>query len=455
MPFIPHTPEDIKSMLNAIDVDSIEQLFDEIPADLKISRLEKVPSQLNEMQVSRFIKEKAQHNNQLKCFAGAGAYEHHIPAAIWQLTTRGEFYTAYTPYQAEVSQGSLQVIYEFQTMMAKLTGMEVSNASMYDGSSALAEAVLMAVRANRKSKSKVILVPKTINPVYTEVLQNIVHNQGITIVAVDYDNSTGKIGLENLADFNDKDITAIVIAQPNYFGVFEGVDALTNWAHTNNTLAIAVVNPTSLALLKPPGEWGDAGVDICVGEGQPFGVPLSSGGPYFGFMTSRQKYIRNMPGRIVGQTTDLDGKRGFTLAFQAREQHIRRAKATSNICTNQGLMVTAATIYMSLLGEHGLQQVATSCMQNAAYLKSRLKETEGIKIPFASPNFHEIVIQTEKPIQAIIVELAKHDIIAGVDLSEKFPELGNAMSICVTETKTHDDIDHYVSVLSKALEVPS
>lgn len=451
MPFIPHTPEDIKYMLNAIGVDSIEHLFDEIPANLKISELAKVPTQLNEMQVSRLIKEKANLNNQLKCYAGAGAYEHHIPSAIWQLTTRGEFYTAYTPYQAEVSQGSLQVIYEYQTMMAKLTGMEVSNASMYDGSSALAEAILMAVRANRKSKSKVILVPKTLNPVYTEVLQNIVHNQGIKVLAVDYDKSTGKTALENLTEFNEQDITALVIPQPNYFGVFEDVDDLTNWAHTNNTFAIAVVNPTSLALLKSPGDWGDAGVDICVGEGQPFGVPLSSGGPYFGFMTSKQKYIRNMPGRIVGQTTDLDDKRGFTLAFQAREQHIRRAKATSNICTNQGLMVTAATIYMALLGEQGLKQVATSCMQNTAYLKTKLEKTEGIKILFSGQNFHEIVIQTIKPIQTIISELAKNNIVAGVDLSEKFPELGNAMSICVTETKTHDDINHYISVLSKAL----
>lgn len=451
MPFIPHTSEDIESMLSAIGVDSIEDLFDEIPAELKISGLAKVPSQLNEMQVSRFIKEKARMNNQLKCFAGAGAYEHHIPSAIWQLTTRGEFYTAYTPYQAEVSQGSLQVIYEFQTMMAKLTGMEVSNASLYDGSSALAEAVLMAVRANRKSKTKTILVPKTLNPVYTEVLKNIVSNQGINLIDVDYDKTTGKISLESLAKFDDEDITAIIIPQPNYFGVFEDVDTLTNWAHDKKTFAIGIVNPTSLALLKAPGDWGNQGVDICVGEGQPFGVPLSSGGPYFGFMTSRQKYIRNMPGRIVGQTTDLDGKTGFTLAFQAREQHIRRAKATSNICTNQGLMVTAATIYMSLLGESGLKNVATSCMQNAAYLKSKLEQTNGIKIMFSGANFHEIVIQTKKPIQSIISKLAEDEIIAGVDLSKKFPELGNVMSICVTETKTHEDINHYIFALTEAL----
>jgi len=450
MPFIPHTSDDIKNMLDAIGVEKIDDLFDEIPKDLIISELQHVPSQMNEMQVSRFIKDKARTNNHLQCFAGAGAYEHHIPAAIWQLATRGEFYTAYTPYQAEVSQGSLQVIYEFQTMMAKLTGMEVSNASMYDGASALAEAALMAVRANRKSKTKTILVPRTVNPVYSQVLHNIVKNQDIKVIHVDYDTNSGKISLDNLAQFNGEDITALVIPQPNHFGIFEDVDTLTNWAKAKNTFAISVTNPTSLALLKAPGQWGEEGVDICIGEGQPLGVPLSSGGPYFGFMTTKQKYIRNMPGRIVGQTTDLDDKRGYTLAFQAREQHIRRAKATSNICTNQGLMVTGATIYMALLGEQGLKQVASACMQNMAYLKEKLKQA-GIKVLFDSPNFHEVVIQTNTPVKNLIDTLAQQDIIAGVNLSENYPELGNVMSICVTETKTHADIDGYVDALKAVL----
>ncbi len=450
MPFIPHTSDDIKTMLDAIGVEKIDDLFDEIPEDLIISELQQVPSQMNEMQVSRFIKDKARTNNHLQCFAGAGAYEHHIPAAIWQLATRGEFYTAYTPYQAEVSQGSLQVIYEFQTMMAKLTGMEVSNASMYDGASALAEAALMAVRANRKSKTKTILVPKTVNPVYTRVLHNIVKNQNIKVVPVDYDTTTGKVSLDNLSQFNEDDITALVVPQPNHFGIFEDVDGLTDWAKNKNTFVIAVTNPTSLALLKAPGQWGEDGVDICIGEGQPLGVPLSSGGPYFGFMTTKQKYIRNMPGRIVGETTDLDDKRGYTLAFQAREQHIRRAKATSNICTNQGLMVTGATIYMALLGEQGLKQVASACMQNMSYLKTKLKQA-GIKVLFDSPNFHEVVIQTNSKVKSIIDALAKQDIIAGVDLSENYPELGNVMSICVTETKTHKDINEYVDSLKVSL----
>lgn len=448
MPFIPHTNEDIEKMLQSIGVESIEQLFDEIPEELKISELKKIPEQLNEMQVNRYIKSKAKLNSDLSCFAGAGAYEHHIPAAIWQLTTRGEFYTAYTPYQAEVSQGSLQVIYEFQTMMTKLTGMEVSNASLYDGASALAEAALMAVRANRKSKSKTILVPKTLNPTYKNVLHNIVHNQGIKIAELDYDHTSGKVTSECLSEFNETDITALVIPQPNHFGIYEDVDELTNWAHSKNTFAIAVVNPISLALLKPPGKWGNDGVDICIGEGQPLGVPLSAGGPYFGFMTSRQKYIRNMPGRIVGMTTDTEGKRGFTLAFQAREQHIRRAKATSNICTNQGLMVTAATIYMALLGEQGLKDVATACVQNMQYLKQKLLEF-AIKPVFDSANFHEIVIQTNNPVKEVIHNMAENGILAGVDLSADYPELDNVLSVCVTETKTHQDIDEFVNLLKQ------
>lgn len=451
MPFIPHTSKDINEMLQDIGVNSIEDLFDEIPDDLKIKGLTKVPTQMSEMEVSRYIKQKANQDANVLCFAGAGAYEHHIPAAIWQLTTRGEFYTAYTPYQAEVSQGSLQVIYEFQTMMAKLTGLEVSNASLYDGASALAEAAIMAVRANRKSKAKSILVPKTLNPVYAEVLNNIVGNQKINIIEVDFDNEKGTISKSSLEKFNDEDITAIVIPQPNYFGTYEDVDALTNWAHNKKAMVIAVVNPTSLALLKAPGQWGENGADICVGEGQPLGVPLSSGGPYFGFMTSRDKFIRQMPGRIVGQTTDLDGKRGFTLAFQAREQHIRRAKATSNICTNQGLMVTAATIYMSLIGSTGLKQVAVACVENANYLKTQLSDVDNVKLVFNNDNFHEFVITTNKPAEEVIEKMANEKILAGINVSKHYPQLENALSICVTETKTKQDMDQYVNVLQKVL----
>ncbi|HMV12465.1 MAG TPA: aminomethyl-transferring glycine dehydrogenase subunit GcvPA, partial [Nitrosomonas sp.] len=345
MPFIPHTEEDIAEMLAKIGANSIEELFDEIPPALKSGKLTRVPAGLTEMEITRLMLERAQADGFYSNFIGAGAYEHHIPAAVWQITTRGEFYSSYTPYQAEASQGTLQLLYEFQTMMASLTGMDVSNASLYDGASALAEAALMAVRQHKTSRR--ILIPKTAHPNYRKVLRAIVSNQQIEVVEVPFCEESGQVLVEQIEQFGQEEFAALVIPQPNFFGVLEQVDALTNWAHQKNALVIAVVNPMSLALLTPPGEWGDRGADIAVGEGQPLGIPLSSGGPYFGFMTCKDELVRQMPGRIIGRTVDLDNKPGFVLTLQAREQHIRRSKATSNICTNQGLMVTAATIYMS------------------------------------------------------------------------------------------------------------
>ncbi|HNJ36645.1 MAG TPA: aminomethyl-transferring glycine dehydrogenase subunit GcvPA, partial [Nitrosomonas sp.] len=339
MPFIPHTEEDIAEMLAKIGANSIEELFDEIPPALKSGKLTRVPAGLTEMEITRLMLERAQADGFYSNFIGAGAYEHHIPAAVWQITTRGEFYSSYTPYQAEASQGTLQLLYEFQTMMASLTGMDVSNASLYDGASALAEAALMAVRQHKTSRR--ILIPKTAHPNYRKVLRAIVSNQQIEVVEVPFCEESGQVLVEQIEQFGQEEFAALVIPQPNFFGVLEQVDALTNWAHQKNALVIAVVNPMSLALLTPPGEWGDRGADIAVGEGQPLGIPLSSGGPYFGFMTCKDELVRQMPGRIIGRTVDLDNKPGFVLTLQAREQHIRRSKATSNICTNQGLMVTA------------------------------------------------------------------------------------------------------------------
>ena len=296
---------------------------------------------------------------------------------MWAIATRGEFYSAYTPYQAEASQGTLQLIYEYQSMMCALTGMEVSNASLYDGASALAEAALTAVRANRGSASRRMLVPRTVNPRYLQVAEAIAGNQGLVFETVDYDPRSGRTLGESLRRHDGQDLAALVIQQPNFFGVLEEVDELTDWARENKALVIAVVNPISLALLKAPGHWGrpidgKQGADIVCGEGQPLGVPLSSGGPYFGFMTTRMQYVRQMPGRIVGRTLDTQGKPGFTLTLQAREQHIRRSKANSNICTNQGLTVTAATIYMSLLGAEGLGRVAERCISRTRALVAAL-----------------------------------------------------------------------------------
>ncbi len=452
MAFIPHTEADVAAMLATIGVAGIEDLFDEIPADLRVKSLAGVPPELNEMQIGRLMTERARADGAPLAFIGAGAYEHHIPAAVWAISTRGEFYSAYTPYQAEASQGTLQLIYEFQTMIARLTGMEVANASMYDGASATAEAALMAVRANRKSKSARILVPTTLHPHYRRVAVTTAANQGLKFEELPYCTAEGVTPSASLARYDGQDITALVIQQPNFFGRLEDVDALTDWAHARAILVIAVVNPTSLALLKPPGEWGTRGADIAVGEGQPLGVPLCSGGPYFGFMTTRMEYVRQMPGRIVGRTLDSAGRAGFALTLQAREQHIRRAKATSNICTNQGLLVTAATIYMSLMGARGLARTAAAAHARTRELVAGLTRVPGVHLAFSGPYFHEAVLQLDRPVAPVLKSLSNRGILGGLDLSGYFPELGDALLVCATETKTSADIDRYRAGLSEVMQ---
>jgi len=451
MPFVPHTEADVREMLAAIGAPSIDQLFDEIPADLRCGKLADVPPGLPEMEIARLMHARAQNDGLALNFIGAGAYEHHIPAAVWEITTRGEFYSAYTPYQAEASQGTLQVLYEFQSMMTALTGMEVSNASLYDGASALGEALLMAVRANPKSTSRKALVPAAVHPFYREVAHATTHAQGIEQVGLVYCAERGDTMAEQLKKYEGQDFCAVVIQQPNFFGVIEDVDALTDWARAHGALVIAVVNPTSLAVLKAPGQWGATGADIVVGEGQPLGSPLASGGPYFGFMCAKQEFVRQMPGRIVGRTVDLDGKPGFTLTLQAREQHIRRSKATSNICTNQGLLVTAATIYMALLGPEGLARVASASMQNLRALRQQLCAVPGVSAAFTAAHFHEAVLKLDRPVAPVLAELARQGIHGGFDLSRHYPELGHALLVCATETKTEADLAHYAQALSAAL----
>lgn len=452
MAFIPHTEKDVAEMLAAIGVASIDQLFDEIPKNLRVKSLAGVPVALNEMEIGRLMHERARLDGKPLSFIGAGAYEHHIPSAVWAITTRGEFYSAYTPYQAEASQGTLQLLYEYQSMIASLTGMQVSNASLYDGGSAVAEACLMAVRANRKSKSQRILMPTTVHPNYRRAAHSTVTGQGLRFEEVPYSATEGRTLVDALAKFDGQDITAIVIQQPNFFGVLEDVDALTDWARARNIFVIAVVNPTSLALLKPPGEWGAQGVDIAVGEGQPLGVPLSSGGPYFGFITTRMEHVRQMPGRIVGRTVDLNGKPGFTLTLQAREQHIRRAKATSNICTNQGLLVTAATIYMSLMGPQGLQRVAAASHANTRELVTALSRVKGVRTAFNTPCFHEAVLLLDRPVVPVLKSLESQGVLGGFNLAEHYPELGPALLVCATETKTSADIERYARALTEAMK---
>ncbi|MEO6698234.1 MAG: aminomethyl-transferring glycine dehydrogenase subunit GcvPA [Paraperlucidibaca sp.] len=449
MPFIPHTAGDVRRMLDTLGAESLDTLFDEIPQALRCKPLTGIAEGLSEMDVTRLMRERSEQDGGALCFLGAGAYEHHIPAAVWDLASRGEFLTAYTPYQAEASQGTLQVIYEFQSMMAHLTAMDASNASVYDGASGLAEAVLMAIRANKRSKSRRILMPRTVSPLYRAAARAIVEGQDIELVELDYDHATGRVDAASLSAYEADDFAALVIPQPNFFGVLEDVHALTDWAQAQGMLVIAVVNPMALALFTPPGEWGTSGVDIVVGEAQPFGIPLSSGGPYCGFMCCKMAHIRQMPGRIIGRTVDLDGKPGYALTLQAREQHIRRAKATSNICTNQGLAMTAATIYLSLLGAEGLERVALASHANILTLTANLPA--GATPAFESPVFHEQVIRLNKPAVQVLAHMAERGVLAGVDLSVEYPELGSAIVVCTTETKNAADLARYRAALSAAL----
>ena len=452
MPFIPHTEDDVREMLATIGATSIDALFEEIPTELRAHGLTQVPDALTEMEVGRLMQQRATQDGKLLNFIGAGAYEHHIPAAVWAIVSRGEFYSAYTPYQAEASQGTLQLLYEYQTMIASLTGMGVANASLYDGASAVAEACLMAVRANRKSQTARFLLPSNVNPTYCKVARAIAGNQNLKFDNVPFDAKRGTTLLDALQEYEHEDITALVIQQPNFFGQLEDVDALTDWAHANGTFVIAVVNPTSLAILKPPGEWGSVGADIVVGDGQPLGVPLASGGPYFGFMTTRMEYVRQMPGRIIGRTIDLEGKQGFTLTLQAREQHIRRGKATSNICTNQGLLVTAATIYMSIVGAQGLERVAASSQQRTTELVNALTKINGVKLVFSGARFHEAVLTLNRNVGEVLSALTKRGIVGGYDISAHYPQLGNALLVCATESRSSEDIQMYVQALTEVLK---
>jgi len=450
MPFIPHTEQDIREMLAAIGAGSVEDLFDEIPRELRANARADIPPALNEMEITRLMRERAGRDGVWLNFIGAGAYEHHIPAAVWQIVTRGEFYSAYTPYQAEASQGTLQLLYEYQTMMASLTGLDITNASLYDGASALAEAVLMAVRVHKTSRR--VVMPDSVHPVWRKVVRTIVRDQGIELVAAAYDRETGQTDMAALeAAAHGGDIAAVVVPQPNFFGMLEPVDELSDRAHARGALVIAVVNPVSLALLRPPGEWGAAGADIAVGDGQALGSPLAGGGPYFGFLACRRDLVRQMPGRLVGATTDGAGRRGFVLTLQAREQHIRRSKATSNICTNQGLMVAAAAVHMALLGPEGLTRVARACHANMLALASRLTGVAGVSRTFSGPFFNEAVLKLPSTVAPILRALKAQGILGGFDLKPDYPELGDALLVCATETKSERDFTRFADQLARII----
>ena len=450
MPFIPHTQADTEEMLATIGIQNLDTLFEEVPPELHFQGQLDLPEPLSEMALSRLMQGKAAQDNQLLCFTGAGAYDHHIPAAIWEVASRGEYYSAYTPYQAEASQGTLQVLYEYQSMITSLTVMDVANASLYDGATALGEAILMAIRANPKCDKRVLL-PMTVHPHYRQVVKTLLLEQRIEVVELPYCTAEGHTVTASLEQYPSGSFAALVIPQTNFFGILEEVDALTNWAHNRGALVVALVNPIALGMLQPPGLWGEKGADIACGEGQPLGIPLSSGGPYFGFMSCKKNYLRQMPGRIAGRTKDKKGEDGFVLTLQAREQHIRRARATSNICTNQGLMTVAATMYMALLGPKGLQQTAQTCHANTVDLAQRIQKIPGVSLPFSRPFFHEIVVTLPCPTTTILEGLEQHGISGGFGLDLHYTELQNSLLICVTETRTEVDRELLIQTLATLL----
>ena len=452
MPFVPHTQADVAAMLSEVGAADIDTLFDEIPPHLANGSLDHVPSGRSELAMLQHMAERAAADDGYTCFLGGGSYDHHIPAAGWDIASRGEFMTAYTPYQAEASQGTLQLIYEYQSMMAALTGMDVSNASVYDGASGLAEAMLMALRGNKKNKGGQILVADSVHPHYAAASRNIVRNQGVELLPMALD-ATGVVDLASLPA--DAAPAAVVIQQPNFFGRLETVDALTDWAHARDALVIAVVNPMTLAVLSAPGDWGVNGADIVCGDGQPLGVPMASGGPSFGFTCCRQTLVRQMPGRIIGRTQDLDGRVGYALTLQAREQHIRRGKATSNICTNQGLLVTAGTIYMSLMGPQGLAEVASVSHANAMTLQRVLLALPGVEGVFEGAHFNEFAIRLPLPVRDVIAAMMDKGILAGLCLADFAPESVTAadhvMLVAATEKRTTREINDYVAALTEVL----
>ncbi|MHC4660348.1 MAG: aminomethyl-transferring glycine dehydrogenase subunit GcvPA [Planctomycetota bacterium] len=445
MPFLPNTEADVRKMLSAIGISSIEDLFAYLPDDVRFNRNLDLPAPMTEMEMLAHGNGLAAKNiNLLQAisFLGAGAYHHYIPAAVDELSQRAEFYTAYTPYQPETSQGVLQAFFEYQTLIAELTGMDVSNASMYDGGSALAEAVLLARGTVRKG-SKVIF-PANLHPEYRNVVKTYLRDHAAGYVEIRY-GEDGRLDMKALTDELD-DAFAVVLQSPNFFGVVEDGAAVVEAAHGAGAIVIGICDPVTLMLVSPPGEYG---ADLAVGDAQSCGIPPYYGGPHLGFFAARQKYVRKMPGRLVGQTTDADGKRGFVLTLQPREQHIRREKATSNICTNHALCALRATIYMSLLGRGGMEKVAMHGLQKAHYLADKLGELKGCSLRFSGPFCREFVLKCPSPADGIIRKLSPKNIFAGVPLSWSYPEETDSLLIAVTEMNSRSDCDMLVEALKE------
>ncbi len=436
MPYLSNTPEEQLKMLSAIGKTSLEELFDSIPDDVRFHKKLSIPDGMSEMEVTARLKSLARKNGNTEeyaCFLGAGAYDHFIPSVIDQMLLRQEFYTAYTPYQPEISQGTLQAIFEYQSMICSLTGMDVSNASLYDGASALAEAMMLACRETGRSE---VLVARSLNPQGRAVLRTYARFEGVKVTEFGC-----KTGLSDLGDLDGKlngGVAAVIIQNPNFFGSVEDLSAAEKIAHKAGSLLVVSCDPISLSLLKTPGE---AGADIAVGEGQSMGSPLSFGGPYLGFMAAKGKLLRKMPGRIVGQTVDVHGKRGFVLTVQTREQHIRREKATSNICSNQALNALAATIYLTAMGKEGLRQAADLCIQKSRYAYETLLATGKFSPAWSAPFFKEFAVAYKGDIGKLNQSLLRNRIIGGYDLGQSYSELQNVWLVAVTEKRTKEEID--------------
>jgi glycine dehydrogenase subunit 1 len=449
MSFIPHSDADRQAMLAQIGVERVADLFQDVPPDQLYVDFD-LPEPLSEMEASWELNSLAAANVHVQhygYFLGAGAYNHYVPSVVDYVLQRGEFYTAYTPYQPEISQGTLQAIFEYQSMICALTGMEVANASHYDGATSLAEAVIMAINVHRGRRKKIILAP-TIHPEYRQVVRTYTQGMGLTIVG-DEDLTVDLAALQMTID---DDTAMLAVQNPNFFGQVEELSSLAEACHNHKALLTVVADPISLGMFKPPGEVGPGGVgaDIVVGEGQSMGGGLNFGGPYLGFFATRQKHVRRMAGRLVGETTDVDGQRGYVLTLATREQHIRREKATSNICTNQGLLALAAGVYMATLGRCGLPRIASLCYHKAHYAADQIHALQGYEVWQDRPFFKEFVVKCPRPVTEINRYLLDEwEIIGGYDLGCDYPHLADHMLIAVTETNTREEIDDLVAALEE------
>jgi len=446
-PFLPNTDRDREEMLKTIGVSSYKELLKDIPEELIFKGELNLPESLSEQEAFELLRDISEENNaRLKIFAGAGVYDHYVPKVVSFLASRSEFYTAYTPYQAEVSQGTLQAIFEYQTAISELTGMDVTNASMYDGASAMAEAALMAIRI-KKTKNKV-LYASSINPFYIQVLKTYISRAGIELEEIKISERDGRVDIQDLKSKIKEDVAAFIFQHPNFFGILEDPFFLRDITEKTGILLITVYNPISLGIIAPPGEYN---ADIAVAEGQPLGLPLSFGGPYLGLFSAKKEYIREMPGRIIGETLDVEGKRGFVMTLQTREQHIRRERATSNICSNQNLCALQALIYLSLLGKRGIKEVALQSAYKAHYLYSRLIEIDGIKGVFDAPFFNEFVIELPVPATVVVEEMIKNEFLAGVETGQ-FGFNKNWLLVAVTEKYNLAALNSYVDAMKNILK---